>query len=283
MGNRNVNFVWIIGQSVWRPAVEILILAVGLYYAFLFIRGTRGAPVVTGFLALLLTLTIVTRVLELHVLNSLLSQFFGVLATAVVVIFQPELRRILAELGNLPILNPAREQRENIEDLVQTVDRLAPVHIGALIAVERNQQLNELVEGGIPVDCELTPEMLETIFFPNNAIHDGGVVVRDGRILRAAGIFPLTQRQDLPKSVGTRHRAAIGLSEESDAVVIVVSEETGGISYAVRGQFVRNVSVDELRAFLTTALVRRQEPRGLRQRLRALLARYGGGTKSTLL
>ena len=125
MGNRNVNFVWIIGQSVWRPAVEILILAVGLYYAFLFIRGTRGAPVVTGFLALLLTLTIVTRVLELNVLNSLLSQFFGVLATAVVVIFQPELRRILAELGNLPILNPAREQRENIEDLVQTVARPA--------------------------------------------------------------------------------------------------------------------------------------------------------------
>ncbi len=278
-----MNFVWIIGQSVWRPAVEILILAVGLYYAFLFIRGTRGAPVVTGFLALLLTLTIVTRVLELKVLNSLLSQFFGVLATAVVVIFQPELRRILAELGNLPILNPVREQRENIEDIVQTVDRLAPVHIGALIAVERNQQLNELVEGGIAVDCELTPEMLETIFFPNNAIHDGGVVVRDGRILRAAAIFPLTQRQDLPKSVGTRHRAAIGLSEESDAVVIAVSEETGGISYAVRGQFVRNVTVDELRAFLTSALVRRQEPRGLRQRLRALLARYGGGTKSTLL
>ncbi len=283
MRNGKVNFVWIIGQSVWRPAVEILILAVGLYYAFLFIRGTRGAPVVTGFLALLLTLTIVTRVLELKVLNSLLRQFFGVLATAVVVIFQPELRRILAELGNLPILNPVREQRENIEDIVQTVDRLAPVHIGALIAVERNQQLNELVEGGIAVDCELTPEMLETIFFPNNAIHDGGVVVRDGRILRAAAIFPLTQRQDLPKSVGTRHRAAIGLSEESDAVVIAVSEETGGISYAVRGQFVRNVTVDELRAFLTSALVRRQEPRGLRQRLRALLARYGGGTKSTLL
>ena len=283
MRNGKVNFVWIIGQSVWRPAVEILILAVGLYYAFLFIRGTRGAPVVTGFLALLLSLTIVTRVLELKVLNSLLRQFFGVLATAVVVIFQPELRRILAELGNLPILNPVREQRENIEDIVQTVDRLAPVHIGALIAVERNQQLNELVEGGIAVDCELTPEMLETIFFPNNAIHDGGVVVRDGRILRAAAIFPLTQRQDLPKSVGTRHRAAIGLSEESDAVVIAVSEETGGISYAVRGQFVRNVTVDELRAFLTSALVRRQEPRGLRQRLRALLARYGGGTKSTLL
>jgi diadenylate cyclase len=244
-----------------------------LYYGFLFIRGTRGAPVVTGFMALLLTLTIVTRVLDLRVLNALLNQFFGVLATAVVVIFQPELRRILAELGNLPILNPAREQRENIEDLVQAVDRLSPVRIGALIAVERNQQLNELVEGGIQVNCELTPEMIETIFFPNNAIHDGGVVVRNGRILRAAAIFPLTQRQDLPKSVGTRHRAAIGLTEESDAVVIAVSEETGAISYACRGQLVRNVTIEELRAFLTLTLVRRPEPRGLRQRLKALMQR----------
>ena len=277
-----MNLLWTIAQVAWRPAVEILILAVGLYYAFLFIRGTRGAPVVTGFMALLLTLTIVTRVLDLKVLNSLLNQFFGVLAIAVVVIFQPELRRILAELGNLPLLNPVREQRENIEALIETVDRLAPVHIGALIAVERNQTLAELVEGGVLVDCELTPEMLETIFFPNNAIHDGGVVVRDGRILRAAGIFPLTQRQDLPKSVGTRHRAAIGLSEESDSVVIVVSEETGGISYSVRGQLVRNVTVEELRAFLTSALVRRQEPRGWRQRLRLLMNRAGAGGKSNI-
>lgn len=267
--------LWTILQLAWQPAVEILIIALGLYYGFLFVRGTRGAPVVTGFLALLLTLTIVTRVLDLRVLNALLNQFFGVLATAVVVIFQPELRRILAELGNLPILNPAREQRENIEDLVQAVDRLSPVRIGALIAVERNQQLNELVEGGIQVNCELTPEMIETIFFPNNAIHDGGVVVRNGRILRAAAIFPLTQRQDLPKSVGTRHRAAIGLSEESDAVVIAVSEETGAISYAFRGQLVRNVTVEDLRAFLTSTFVSRPEPRGLRQRLRALLQRNG--------
>lgn len=271
-------------QEGWRPAVEIMILAVGLYYAFLFIRRTRGAPVVTGFLALLLTLTVVTRLLDLTVLNALLNQFFGVLAIAVVVIFQPELRRILAELGNLPLFNPTREQRENIEDVIQTVDRLAPVKIGALIAIEQHQHLGEVVEGGVPIDSELTPEMMETIFFPNNAIHDGGVVVRDGRILRAACIFPLTQRQDLPKSVGTRHRAAIGLSEESDAVVVVVSEETGSIAYAYRGQLVRGVSVEELRAFLTSVLVRQVEPRSWWQRARTFLAKTqpgraaGGGT-----
>jgi diadenylate cyclase len=260
-------------QAGWRPAVEIVILAVGLYYAFLFVRRTRGAPVVTGFLALLLSLTVLTRLLDLTVLNALLNQFFGVLAIAVVVIFQPELRRILAELGNLPLFNPTREQRENIEDIIQTVDRLAPVKIGALIAIEQNQHLSEVVEGGVPIESELTPEMMETIFFPNNAIHDGGVIVRDGRILRAACIFPLTQRQDLPKSVGTRHRAAIGLSEESDAVIVVVSEETGSIAYAFRGQLVRGITVDELRAFLTSVLVRQTEPRSWWQRVRACLAK----------
>jgi diadenylate cyclase len=278
-----MNFGQII-QDGWRPAVEIAILAVGLYYTFLFIRRTPGAPVVTGFLALLLTLTVVTRLLDLTVLNALLNQFFGVLAIAVVVIFQPELRRILAELGNLPRFNPTREQREHIEDVIQTVDRLAPAKIGALIAIEQNQHLSEVVDGGVPIDSELTPEMMETIFFPNNAIHDGGVVVRDGRILRAACIFPLTQRQDLPKSVGTRHRAAIGLSEESDAVVVVVSEETGSIAYAYRGQLIRGISVEELRAFLTSVLVRQVEPRSWWQRARTFLAKTqpgratGGGT-----
>ncbi len=267
-------------QAGWRPAVEIAILAVGLYYAFLFIRRTRGAPVVTGFLALLLTLTVVTRLLDLTVLNALLNQFFGVLAIAVVVIFQPELRRILAELGNLPLFNPTREQREHIEDVIQTVDRLAPVKIGALIAIEQNQHLGEVVEGGVPIESELTPEMMETIFFPNNAIHDGGVIVRDGRILRAACIFPLTQRQDLPKSVGTRHRAAIGLSEESDAVVVVVSEETGSIAYAYRGQLVRGITVEELRAFLTSVLVRQVEPRSWWRRLRILVGKRAASRQS---
>jgi diadenylate cyclase len=273
-----MNILWIILELVWRPIVEISILALGIYTAFLFIRGTRGAPVVTGFLALLLTLTIVTKVLHLTVVTVLLSQFFSVLAIAVVVLFQPELRRILAELGNLPLFNSAREQREKIEDIVKTVDRLAPVHIGALIAIECNQRLAELVEGGVTVDCELTPEMLETIFFPNNAIHDGGVIVRDGRILRAACIFPLTQRQDIPKSVGTRHRAAIGLTEESDAIVVVISEETGSISYTHKGQMIRGISIEELRAFLTANLVKAAPTRSWREKaIQALRKKLPGG------
>src|SRR3989441_6972061 len=253
--------MWTLIQTVWRPALETFILTVGIYYAFRFVRGTRGAPVVTGFLVVLLALVLVSFLLKLTVLQYLLGAFTAYFVLAVLVIFQPELRRILAELGNLPLFATAHEQRENIEVIIQTVERLADVRIGALIAVEQSIQLREAVESSLVVDCEATPEMLETIFFPNNAIHDGGVIIRGDRIAYAACIFPLTQRQDLNKSMGTRHRAAIGLSEETDAVVVVVSEETGLISHAYKGQFVRGVSLEELRAFLTSALVSRVKPR----------------------
>ncbi len=242
-------------ENGWRPVLEILILTVGIYYVFRFVRGTRGASVVTGFLVVFLTSLIVTRLLQLDVLEWIFSAFSAFLAVAVVVIFQPELRRMLAELGNLPLFATAGEQRENIEVIIQTCERLADVKIGALIAIEQSIQLQEAVESGIPVDCEATPEMLETIFFPNNAIHDGGVIIKGDRIAYAACIFPLTQRQDLNKSLGTRHRAAIGLSEETDAIVVAISEETGAISYAYKGQFVRGISVEALRAFLTSVLV----------------------------
>jgi diadenylate cyclase len=252
---------WNLIEKGWRPALEILILTVGIYYAFRFIRGTRGAPIVTGFLVLLLTLVMVTYLLQLQVLQWILGAFSAFFAVGVVVLFQPELRRMLAELGNLPLFATAREQRENIEVIIQTVERLADVRIGALIAIEQSIQLQEAVESGIVVDCEATPEMLETIFFPNNAIHDGGVIIKGDRIACAACIFPLTQRQDLNKTLGTRHRAAIGLSEETDAAIVVVSEETGAVSYAYKGQLTRGVTLEELRAFLTSVLVRQAKSR----------------------
>jgi diadenylate cyclase len=247
--------IWEFISHNWRNAVEILILTVGIYYALQFVRGTRGAPVVTGFFVVLVTLAMVSYLLKLEVLKWIFGAFSAFFAVAVVVIFQPELRRILAELGNLPLFATAHEQRESIEVVIQTVERLADVRIGALIAMEQSIQLQEAVESGVPVDCEATTEMLETIFFPNNAIHDGGVIMKGDRIAYAACIFPLTQRADLSKSLGTRHRAAIGLSEETDAVIIVVSEETGMISYAYKGQLTRGVTLEELRAFLTSVLV----------------------------
>jgi diadenylate cyclase len=251
------NLVVFWGQDIggWRPVVEVLILTAGIYSALRFVRGTRGAPVVMGFLVVMLALVLTSFLLKLKVLQYLLGAFYAFFLLAVLVIFQPELRRMLAELGNLPLLATVREQRENIEVIIQTVERLSEVRIGALIAMERTIHLQEAVESGIIVDCVATPEMLETIFFPNNAIHDGGVIIRGDRIAFAACIFPLTQRRDLNPSLGTRHRAAIGLSEETDAAVVVVSEETGGVSYASKGHLVRNVSLQELRAFLTSMFV----------------------------
>ncbi len=250
-------------HELWRPALEILILAVMIYFASRFLRGTRGWPVVIGFVIVLLALALATTILNLQVLSWLLGTFSAFFAVAVIIIFQPELRRMLAELGNLPLFASASEQRESIEVIIQTCERLAEVKIGALIAVEQSIQLQEVVESGVPVDCDATPEMLETIFFPNNAIHDGGVILKGDRIALAACIFPLTQRSDLNKSLGTRHRAAIGLSEETDAVIVVVSEETGMISHAYKGQLVRNVTLEELRAFLTSVLVQSAKSRGV--------------------
>ena len=240
----------------WRPVLEIAIMAVGIYYSFKFVRGTRGAPVVYGFIMLVLGLTVLAFVLHLEVLSWLLRQFVAFAAVAVLIIFQPELRRILAELGTHPLFATSREQRENIEVIIQAVERLSEVRIGALIAIEQSINLQEATESGLLVDCEATPEMLETVFFPNNAIHDGGVIIKGDRIAFAACIFPLSQRQDLHPSLGTRHRAAIGLTEETDAVVVVVSEENGWVSYAYKGQLVRQVTAEQLRAFLTSILIK---------------------------
>jgi len=256
-------------QDLWRPALEILILAVLIYFVFKFVRGTRGWPVVIGFVVLLLALVLGTTILKLQVLRWLLTTFSAFFAIAVLIIFQPELRRMLAELGNLPLFATASEQRESIEVIIQTVERLADVKIGALIAIEQSIQLREAVESSLPVDCDATPEMLEAIFFPNNAIHDGGVIIKGDRIAYAACIFPLTQRQDLNKSLGTRHRAAIGLSEETDAVIVVVSEETGMISYAYKGQLVRGVTLEELRSFLTSVLLQPAKSHSVVKWLRA--------------
>jgi diadenylate cyclase len=260
-------------QLNWRTLVEIALLSVGIYYAVNFVRGTRAAPVVTGFLTVLLALTLITVALDLQVLRTLLLALFPSLAVIVIVLFQPELRRMLAQLGNLPLFANVREQRENIEIIIKTVERLSDVRIGMLVAIEQTVSVQEVVESGIVVDCEATPEMLETIFFPNNAIHDGGAILRGDRITHAACIFPLTQRQDLSKTLGTRHRAAIGLSEETDAVVVVVSEESGAVSYAYRGTLVRAVTLENLRAFLTSVLVKEQGPRTWSDLVRALFQR----------
>ena len=275
--------IWQGVVGYWRPVAEISILSVAIYFTLKFFRGTRGWPMVLAFLGLLVVLLVCIK-LELTVLSSLLNYFFGLSAFAALIIFQPELRRLLAGLGNLTFFGALREQRENIEVVIQAIDQLSEARTGALIAIEQSTHLQDIVESGITVDCEATPEMIETIFFPNNAIHDGGIIINEDRILSAACIFPLTRRQDISKTIGTRHRAAIGMSEESDSLVIAVSEETGAISTAFKGQLVQGISLKKLRGTLNTVFVtpiRNRSFKGWIKSLKPKLSGIGLQTKTT--
>jgi len=280
-----MDWTWTSLAAWGRPLLEIIILTVVIYQALRFVRGTRGWPVVLGFILSLLSLGVVVYLLDLQVLRWLLGTFSAFVVVAALVIFQPELRHMLAQVGRLPLFATPQEQRESIEVIVKACERLSELRIGALMAIEQSIRLIDVVESGILVDCAATPEMLECIFFPNNAIHDGGVLIKGDRIMHAACIFPLSRRDDLDPTLGTRHRAALGLSEETDAVVVVVSEEPGAVSYAYGGQLVRGVSLEQLRAFLTETLIQPVRARGwigwLRQRLErprpapAVLSREG--------
>src|SRR5664280_1448924 len=240
--------------AYWKPVFEIALLAAFFYYMFLLFRGTRGAAVLTGFVIVLLGIVGLTQIFQLDVISWILSRFFTFLAIAVLVIFQPELRRALAELGSRQLFTGSTQRGEMIDVLVETARSLSQKRCGGLVAIEREIGFRGVADTGVPIGAKATPELLTTIFFPNTPLHDGGVVIRGDQIVSAACVFPLTQRQSLSASTGMRHRAAMGLTEDSDAVVVVVSEETGGISVAHRGHLVQGLDPDGLRAFLTTTL-----------------------------
>ncbi len=233
---------------------EVIILAAGYYYVLLFLRGTRGAQVLVGFVVLLAGLVGLTYFLNLMELNWLLRKLSVYLAIALLVIFQPEIRRALAELGRQPALALRQRTASVIDQMVQAVVYLAERRIGALIAIEREIGMRTVVETGTRIDSAVVSDLLTTIFQPRSPLHDGGVIVKEGRMVAAGCIFPLSQNQDLHRSLGTRHRAAIGISEETDAVAIVVSEETGTISVCYRGRISSGLDGERLRRFLSALL-----------------------------
>ena len=251
----NTLWEWIKLDWMWivRAIVEISALAVGIYYAFTFLQRSRGWPVVLGFL-ILIGLTTLIALLELQVLRWLLQQLFLFTTVAILIIFQPELRRLLAELGNLPIFSSDEDSPLDVDAVVQATNQLSRKRVGSIVAIERTVDVYQETNSGVLIDCALTPEMLDSIFIPNSPLHDGGVVVRGDRIMYASCIFPLTRRIDINNTLGTRHRAAIGLSEETDAIVVIVSEETGDISYSHNGALYRKVSLKQLKDFLTEML-----------------------------
>jgi len=233
---------------------EVFVLAVVYYYVFLFLRGTRGAQVLVGLVIVIVALQGATYFLHLNELNWLLRKLSVYVAIALLVIFQPEIRRALAELGRQPVFNTTQQTRSVIDHLVQTVVFLADHKVGALIAIERDIGIRAIRETGTRIDAPVVPELLSTIFFPHTPLHDGGVVIKDSRIAAASCIFPLSQQANLHKSLGTRHRAAVGLTEETDAVVVIVSEETGTISVSYRGRLSRGLDEEKLRRFLVALL-----------------------------
>jgi len=251
----NIEKIWTFIQTNWTASIEILILTVVFYYGYLYLRGTRGARILMGLAIIFLTLTLVSQMLNLVVISWLVRSFSVFLAVALVVIFQPELRRALTQLGSHPFFSTGFQKRETIEELIDTVFELSSKGYGALIAVEREISLITLSETGVEVDCDYSKEIVLTIFFPKTVLHDGGMILRNDRIVAAACIFPLTQREDLDRHMGLRHRAGIGLTEESDAVAIIVSEETGQVSICHNGIIDRNLNVDKFRRRLHQLLL----------------------------
>jgi diadenylate cyclase len=239
----------------WRGIVEIILLSVGLYYGYLYFRGTRGAKVLTGLAIVFLTLTLISQLLNLTVIGWIIRSFSVFLAVALVVIFQPELRRALAELGGHPIFSLTTEKRETVLDLAEAVSQLANKQFGALIAIERDTSIRVYEESGVALDAQFSIELVLTLFHPKSALHDGGVIIRNGRIAAAACIFPVSQRETLDRSLGLRHRAGLGLTEESDAIAVIVSEETGAISICHRRRIERNFTTESFRKRLAELLL----------------------------
>ena len=239
--------------------IEILILWIIIYQTYRYFRATRGARIFTALIIIYLIMALLSDWLNLAVIGWLLRYISVFLAIALVIIFQPELRRALAELGSHRFFSPLSEQsRQRFIDLmVEIVIDLSRKRVGALIAIERSINLKQYLETGVELDAHLSRELISTIFHSGTILHDGGVIVRmsEERIAGAGCVFPLNQSELDDRSIGLRHRASMGITEESDAIALVVSEETGSISIGVEGELDRNLSETEVRERLSELLL----------------------------
>jgi diadenylate cyclase len=246
----------------WWDLVDIAIVSFLIYEFLKLIRGTRAVQMAAGSLLILL-LFYVSQLAPLQTVNWLIRNLLVYVAFAAIVIFQSDIRRALAHLGRAPFfrLFARGTAGEWIEELVVAVTMLAGQRVGAIVAIEREIGLRNYIESGIPIDAELSYDLLVTIFQTASPLHDGAVILQEGRVAAAACFLPLTTNPRLGRDLGTRHRAAIGLTEESDAVAIVVSEETGKISIALEGIIERDLTADQLRARLQALVLQRRPGR----------------------
>lgn len=258
MNSLNFSSIPIPTLSEW---FEILLLWIIFYHLLKLLRGTRGAQVLSGLALTFVAVLSLTYFLNLHTLNWIFRTFSVNLVLAFVIIFQQEIRKALAEIGRPGMLGGSSSSRQSknndiVAPLVMAVGSLSRQKIGALIALERAIGLKSVEETGVEIDGKIRPELITSLFFPRSPLHDGGVVIRGNRLMAAGCVFPLSQREELHRSLGTRHRAAIGISEETDALVVVVSEETGNISLAFKGRLSRGLDEERLERMLKAVLSR---------------------------
>lgn len=247
---------WAIESLTPLDFVDILIVTLFFFGISFFFRGTQAVALLRGTLILYVSLAIISSIFQLQALSWLLTNALTVLAVAIPVIFQPELRRALERLGRggkiISRQAPENLRMQIIEEVVQAAERLSERRHGALIVLQRNSSLQEYVRTGIPLNSDVNSQILLTIFWPKTELHDGAAIVDDdGRIAAAACVLPLTANRNLPsRKMGTRHRAALGISEESDALCVVVSEETGKIAITNGGRMVSRLDIERLRTIL---------------------------------
>ena len=239
--------------------IDIVVVAYFLYRLYLMLKNTRAATLVKGLLVLV-AFMIVCRTLNLHVISWLLEKSMTVIRVALPVVFQPELRRALEQIGRGKLFRKGSELDEQeleamLEDVAAATKVMSKAKVGALMVFERATGLVERIETGVPIDGLVSSGLIQNIFVKDTPLHDGAVVIRGNRIVAACCLLPLTENRNLSQELGTRHRAAIGISEQSDAMVLVVSEETGAISIARNGELVRYLTVDDVKEILRNAIV----------------------------
>jgi len=233
---------------MWKPTVEILILWFMLYHIMLFFEGTRAIQVLRGIVILAFAFFFFQK-LHLDILDWLLAKLFAISVIAILVIFHPEIRQGLARLGRRHIFSTALQEEEighMLKEIGKAVECLLDARLGGLIAIEKSEPLAAYIETGVVIGSRVSSELIQAIFTPNNPLHDGGLIIQHGRIAAAGCLFPLTDNQELSRIFGTRHRAALGLSEEADAIIIIVSEERQDVSLVYRGKLYRDLSREDL-------------------------------------
>ena len=249
--------------SIINPVLEILLLSFVFYRILLFFQGTRAFQVLRGMTYLLIAF-LLSQLLGFDTLNWLLEKFFAISILAFVIIFQQEIRQGLARLGQGQLFSIFLEESEVIaviDEIIEACFSLSEKRTGCLMAIEREAKLKTISENGIQMDAIVSSQLIQTIFHHEAPIHDGGIILRGQRIVAAACLFPLSENQNLSKIIGTRHRAALGLTEQTDAVAVMVSEETGEISVACNGRFIPVTGKENMKTVLMDLVIARHKER----------------------